>query len=163
MKYYFDTFPIPGGDFSVALDEHGAVVATAFGKVSQLRKRCQLDDLVQDPKRVATVRAQVRDFFAGKRDRFDLHLSPAGTTFQKRVWTELGRIPFGQTRSYAQMAAAVGLPGAARATGRAIATNPICLLVPCHRVIGSDGSLTGFAFGQELKRRLLEVEQRPAA
>ena len=162
MKHYFDTFPIPLGNFSVALDEHGAVVATAFGKAGQLRKRFHLNNLVQDPKRVAGVRTQIQDFFAGKRNRFDLRLSPAGTTFQKRVWTELRRIPFGQTRSYAQMAAAVGRPGAARAAGRAIASNPICLLAPCHRVIGSDGSLTGFAFGLELKRRLLEQEKRRA-
>jgi methylated-DNA-[protein]-cysteine S-methyltransferase len=162
MKHYFDTFPIPGGDFSVALDEQGAVVATAFGKANQLRKRFQLNHLVQDPKRAAEVRAQVQEFFAGKRDHFDLRLAPGGTAFQKLVWAELARIPFGQTRSYAQMAAAVGRPGAARAAGRAIGSNPLCLLVPCHRVIGSDGSLTGFAFGLELKRRLLEHEKQRA-
>jgi methylated-DNA-[protein]-cysteine S-methyltransferase len=159
MKHYIDTFPTPVGDFSIALDENDAVVATAFGGVTALRKRFHPDNLIPDAGRAARIRSQVTEFFAGKRRQFDVRLSPMGTTFQKQVWTELQRIPFGQTRSYAQLAAAVGRPGAARAVGRANATNPICLLVPCHRVIGADGSLTGFAFGEALKRRLLEHEQ----
>lgn len=163
MKYYFDTFSTPAGDFSVALDETGAVVATAFGGANELRQRFHVEGLTSDPARCATVRTQVLEFFAGKRSQFQVCLSPAGTAFQKQVWAALQRIPFGQTRSYGQLAAALGRPGAARAVGRANATNPICLLVPCHRVIGSDGSLTGFAFGEELKRRLLELEQRKPA
>jgi methylated-DNA-[protein]-cysteine S-methyltransferase len=163
MKHYFDTFSTPVGDFSVALDETGAVVATAFGGVTELRKRFQADGLIPDAARCSTVRAQVLEFFAGQRDQFEVGLCPSGTAFQKEVWAALQRIPFGQTRSYAQLAAALGRPGAARAVGRANATNPICLLVPCHRVVGADGSLTGFAFGEELKRRLLEHEQgKPA-
>jgi methylated-DNA-[protein]-cysteine S-methyltransferase len=157
--YYFDTFSTPAGDFSVALDESGAVVATAFGGVSALRMRFRSDALARDTRRTAAVRSQVQEFLKGKRNRFDLRLAPKGTAFQKRVWAELQRIPFGQTRSYGHLAAAVGRPKAARAVGRANATNPICLLVPCHRVIGADGSLTGFAFGQDLKRRLLELEE----
>ena len=160
MKYYIDTFSTPVGDFSVALDESGAVAATAFGGLTELRQRFQAGGLIPDPARCASVRRQVLDFFAGRRDRFELRLSPVGTAFQKQVWAELQRIPFGQTRSYGQIAAALGRPGAARAVGRANATNPICLLAPCHRVIGADGSLTGFAFGEDLKRRLLELEQR---
>jgi methylated-DNA-[protein]-cysteine S-methyltransferase len=157
--YYSDTFSTIAGDFSVALDESGAVVATAFGGVSELRKRFRSDVLVPNARRTAAVRSQVQEFLKGKRTYFDVRLSPKGTAFQKRVWTELQRIPFGHTRSYAQLAAAVGRPKAARAVGRANATNPICLLVPCHRVVGADGSLTGFAFGQDLKRRLLELER----
>jgi methylated-DNA-[protein]-cysteine S-methyltransferase len=159
MKYYYDTFSTPVGDFSVALDESGAVVATAFGRMTELGKRSGPGGLIHDPGRAAGVRAQVQEFFAGKREQFDVCLSPTGTVFQKRVWKELQRIPYGQTRSYGQLAAVVGRPGAARAVGRANATNPICLLVPCHRVIGADGALTGFAFGEDLKRRLLEHEQ----
>jgi methylated-DNA-[protein]-cysteine S-methyltransferase len=159
MKCYFDTFSTSVGDFSVAVNETGAVVATAFGGVSELRKRFQADGLTLDPAQCETVRDQVLEFFAGTRKQFDLCLSPAGTVFQKKVWTELQRIPFGQTRSYGQLAAALGQPGAARAVGRANATNPICLLVPCHRVIGAGGALTGFAFGEELKQRLLEHER----
>ncbi len=162
MKHYFDTFSTPVGDFSIALDERGAMVATAFGTVARLRERFHPDDLVREPRRSAAVRSQVQEFFAGKRGHFQVRLSPAGTAFQHRVWRELQRIPFGQTRTYAQLAAAVGRPRAARAVARANATNPICLLVPCHRVIGADGSLTGFAFGLALKRRLLTHEQRVA-
>jgi methylated-DNA-[protein]-cysteine S-methyltransferase len=160
MKYYFDTFSTPVGDFSIALDERGAVVASAFGKVARLRERFHADGLVHEPQRATAVRSQVQQFFAGKRDRFEVSLAPAGTDFQNRVWKELQHIPFGQTRTYAQVAVAVGRPRAARAVARANATNPICLLVPCHRVIGADGSLTGFAFGLALKRRLLAHEQR---
>ena len=159
MKHYFDTFSTPLGDFSIALDEDNAVVATAFGAAAGLRKRFHAGGLVRAPERARAVRSQLEQFFAGRRDRFEVALSPAGTTFQKRVWQELRRIPFGRTRSYAEVAAAVGRPSAARAVGRAIATNPVCLLVPCHRVIGADGSLTGFAFGTSLKRRLLEHER----
>ena len=86
-------------------------------------------------------------------------LAPAGTAFQQRVWKALLRIPFGRTRSYGEIARE--LRSSARAVGRANSTNPVCLIVPCHRVIGADGSLTGFAFGEDLKRRLLEHEARP--
>lgn len=159
MKSYFDTFSTNLGDFSVAVDEQGAVLATAFGGVAKLRQRFHVDTLTRDDKRTAEVRVQVQEFLAGKRRRFDVNLKPAGSAFQKRVWGELERIPFGQTRSYAQLASSIGRPKAARAVGRANATNPICLLVPCHRVLGADGSLTGFAFGNSLKKRLLEHEQ----
>lgn len=159
MKSYFDTFSTNLGDFSVAIDERGAVLATAFGGLAKLRQRFHVDTLTRDDKRTAQVRVQVQEFLAGKRRRFDMKLNPAGSTFQKRVWGELERIPFGQTRSYAQLASSIGRPKAARAVGRANATNPICLLVPCHRVVGADGSLTGFAFGNSLKKRLLEHEQ----
>lgn len=159
MKSYFDTFSTNLGDFSVAVDEQGAVLATAFGGLAKLRHRFYVDTLTRDDKRTAQVRVQVQEFLAGKRRRFDMKLNPVGSTFQKRVWGELERIPFGQTRSYAQLASSIGRPKAARAVGRANATNPICLLVPCHRVMGADGSLTGFAFGNSLKKRLLEHEQ----
>ena len=162
LKYYFDTFPTLIGDFSIALDENDAVAAAAFGGITELRKRFDPGELVRDADRLARARSEVQEFFAGKRDHFDVRLAPRGTAFQQRVWKELQRIPFGQTRSYAQLAAAVGRPGAARAVGRANATNPICVLVPCHRVVGAHGSLTGFAFGTDLKRRLLELERERA-
>jgi methylated-DNA-[protein]-cysteine S-methyltransferase len=157
MKYYFDTFSTPVGDFSVVLDETGAVAATTFGGKAELQKYFQ-GELVRDEQATAEARRQVTEFFAGHRRRFTLKLAPRGTVFQKRVWAALEEIPFGETRSYGQVAAAVGNRGAARAVGRANAANPICLLVPCHRVIGADGSLTGFALGEELKRRLLAHE-----
>jgi len=159
-RTYFDTFTTPLGEFSVALNESGAVIATAFGNIKVLRQRFRSNDFIRDAARAEDARRQVEAFFAGRRQTFELPLAPAGTPFQQRVWRELQRIPFGETRTYAQVAVAVGRAGAARAVGRANATNPLCLLVPCHRVIGADGSLTGFAFGTELKKRLLENEQR---
>ena len=96
------------------------------------------------------------DYLAGKRADFDIPLAPSGTAFQQRVWEALREIPRGETRSYGALAKK--LRSSARAVGRANATNPICVTVPCHRVIGMDGSLTGFAFGVETKRRLLALE-----
>lgn len=162
MNFYSDTFRTPLGDFSAAVDETGAVVATAFGSQDALRSRARHCDLIRDQRRLAAVRAQVLEYFSGRRQDFDLVLAPAGTPFQQRVWTALRRIPFGETRTYGGLATQIGNPSASRAVGRANATNPICLIVPCHRVIGADGSLTGFAFGEAIKRRLLEHERVPA-
>ena len=158
MNHYYDTFSTPVGDFSVAVDATGSVVATAFGGLTALRGRFAADQLIPDPARVAAARREVTEYFAGQRDAFTLKLAPRGTPFQQGVWAALRRIPLGETRSYGQLAAELGKPGAARAVGRANATNPIALIIPCHRVIGRDGSLTGFAFGEEIKRRLLAHE-----
>lgn len=105
------------------------------------------------------VARQLSEFFAGRRKTFDLPMAPAGTDFQKRVWAELVRIPYGETISYSELAKRVGSEGAARAVGRANAINPIAIVVPCHRVIGADGSLTGYAYGVEMKRQLLDFER----
>jgi methylated-DNA-[protein]-cysteine S-methyltransferase len=107
----------------------------------------------------SAVARQLAEFFSGQRKTFDLPMAPAGTDFQKRVWAELVRIPYGETISYSELAKRVGSEGAARAVGRANATNPIAIVVPCHRVIGADGSLTGYAYGVEMKRRLLDFER----
>ncbi|MSU66325.1 MAG: methylated-DNA--[protein]-cysteine S-methyltransferase [Opitutus sp.] len=162
MRQFYDTFPTPVGDFSVALNATGAVIATAFGGFDQLRERFDTDEVEHDPERTAEVRTAIAEYFLGARRNFTLKLAPCGTPFQRSIWAALERIPFGETRSYGQLAAAVGNPEAARAIGRANATNPICLIVPCHRVIGVDGSLTGFAFGEEIKRWLLEHERTVA-
>ncbi|MDB6127750.1 MAG: methylated-DNA--protein-cysteine methyltransferase [Verrucomicrobia bacterium] len=158
MNYSYDTFSTPLGDFSVAVDSNGAVAATAFGGVAQLRDRFDPVTLERDTRSVAEARRQVSEYFSGKRDRFELKLAPVGSAFQQTVWTALQQIPHGETRSYGELASELGRTGAARAVGRANATNPICLIIPCHRVIGSDGSLTGFAFGEDIKRQLLEHE-----
>lgn len=103
--------------------------------------------------------AQLLEYFAGKRRTFDLPLSTHGSEFQERVWAALGRIPYGETRSYRQIAGMVGNDQAARAVGMANNRNPILILIPCHRVIGKDGRLVGYAGGIERKRRLLELER----
>jgi len=102
--------------------------------------------------------AQLQEYFAGKRSEFDLPLDARGTEFQKLVWEQLLAIPYGETRSYGQLAARLGKPTASRAVGAANGRNPLSIVVPCHRVIGTSGALTGFAGGLETKRVLLELE-----
>lgn len=103
-------------------------------------------------------RAQLDEYFAGTRTRFELPLAPRGTDFQRSVWRALDAIPFGETRSYAAIARAIGRPAAVRAVGAANGRNPISIVTPCHRVIGASGALTGFAGGLNAKRRLLALE-----
>jgi methylated-DNA-[protein]-cysteine S-methyltransferase len=108
----------------------------------------------------ATVKGQLRDYFEGRLTEFDLPLNPRGTEFQLRVWEQLCGIPFGETISYAELARRIGNPNASRAVGMANSRNPISIIVPCHRVIGADNSLTGYAGGLDRKRALLELEAR---
>lgn len=106
---------------------------------------------------------QLQEYFAGSRTAFDLPLDFHGTEFQKRVWAALLTIPFGETRSYGEIARALGKPSAMRAVGAANGRNPISIIAPCHRVIGANGQLTGFAGGLEAKAHLLALEARPVA
>ncbi len=105
-------------------------------------------------------RRQLEEYFAGERGAFELPLEPVGTAFQRIVWAALREIPLGVTWSYADLARHIGRPGASRAVGSANARNPISIIVPCHRVVGTDGKLTGYAGGVPVKRWLLEHEQR---
>ncbi len=166
MTFHYTTFPTKFGLFSLATDKAGRVVASAFGDVSALERRVQLGratpvSLAQDEHATATARLQVLEYCQGERVDFSLPLAAEGTEFQHRVWNALVEIPAGETCSYGELAHQ--LRSAPRAIGRANATNPICLIVPCHRVIGADGSLTGFAFGEDCKRRLLDHERDLAA
>lgn len=102
--------------------------------------------------------AQLGEYFAGKRQRFDLTLDPQGTEFQRKVWNALAAIPYGETRNYREIAEAVGTPRAVRAVGAANGRNPLPIVVPCHRVIGADGKLVGYAGGLTVKRILLDLE-----
>ncbi|CAN5436798.1 hypothetical protein BH10ACT1_BH10ACT1_36300 [soil metagenome] len=101
---------------------------------------------------------QLAAYFAGERREFDLVLAPSGSAFQHRVWAQLRAIPYGETRSYGQLAHALGDPGLSRAVGTANGRNPLSIIVPCHRVIGADGSLVGFGGGMARKRLLLDLE-----
>jgi methylated-DNA-[protein]-cysteine S-methyltransferase len=103
--------------------------------------------------------AQLQEYFAGRRTRFDLVLRPAGTALQQRVWQLLTQVPYGRTTTYGDLARQLGGPGLARAVGSANARNPISIVVPCHRVVGADGRLVGYAGGLERKRRLLDLER----
>ena len=106
---------------------------------------------------------QLGEYFAGKRREFDLELAPRGSAFEKQVWTLLTKIPYGQTRTYGQLAAELGDPGAAQAVGNANGWNPVSIIIPCHRVIAASGSLTGYAGGLHRKRFLLTLEEPPPA
>ena len=104
------------------------------------------------------VAKQLDEYFAGKRTKFELNIYPKGTAFQKKVWAELLKIPYGKTKSYQEIAEAVGKPNAQRAVGSACNKNPILLIIPCHRVVSRSGKLTGFACGLDVKQKLLNIE-----
>lgn len=126
-------------------------------------KRVRLDDLVSssDHPILEHAHVQLNEYFAGRRHAFSIPLDMRGTPFQKQVWQALTEIPFGETRSYSQLAMQLGNSGASRAVGAANGRNPISIVVPCHRVIGSSGKLTGFAGGLEAKALLLRLEGHP--
>ena len=121
------------------------------------------DDAVNDGARFARVMRQLDEYFAGKRKTFDVTLAMRGTAFQLDVWRALQRIPYGETRTYSGIANQIGRPSATRAVGAANGANPIPIIVPCHRVIGTSGSLTGFGGGIDVKRRLLQLESGQSA
>lgn len=111
------------------------------------------------PDGFVAARAQLAEYFAGDRDAFDLSLQPSGTEFQRAVWQALAEIPYGETRSYGQIAQQIGRPKAARAVGMANNRNPIAVIVPCHRVIGANGTMVGYAGGLDRKTWLLDHER----
>ena len=167
MTYYATTVPSPIGTLLVVVDGQGAIVridfpntATRDHVAAELARRGIA--LADSEEKTAAVRRQLEEYFAGARRSFDLPVSPQGTEFQRRVWRALCEIPYGETTSYGDLAGRLGRPGASRAVGRANATNPIPIVIPCHRVIGADGSLTGFGGGLDLKRRLLDLERGEA-
>ena len=125
-------------------------------------KRVRVGDLIAAPEHPILVRAELelRAYFAGERTSFTVPLDAAGTEFQKKAWAALLTIPYGETRSYGELARQIGNPKASRAVGAANGRNPISIIVPCHRAIASDGALTGFAGGLETKRHLLALEAR---
>jgi len=112
---------------------------------------------------VRTAERQLTEYFAGDREEFDLPLDPNGTPFQMRVWRALLQIPYGETVSYGELARRIGRPKAQRAVGAANGSNPLPIIVPCHRVIGSNGSLTGYGGGLDIKRHLLDIESAAVA
>jgi methylated-DNA-[protein]-cysteine S-methyltransferase len=145
------------------------LVATADALVAVLwqreeRNRVKLDAATLDSQQpiLLETERQLSEYFSGGRTEFDLPLQPDGSEFQKKVWRALREIPFGETRSYIELATALGSSKAARAVGAANSKNPLSIIVPCHRVVGADGSLTGFAGGIETKAALLAHETRSA-
>lgn len=154
--YYFESLDTPIGMIVIVVNSAGNLTHLYTGK-SSLALPGQLGaQECRDKTRPWA--AQLEEYFAGSRTTFDLKIEPIGTEFQNQVWALLREIPFGETRTYGQLATSLGLPNASRAVGRANATNPISIVVPCHRVIGASGALTGYAGGLDNKKWLLEFE-----
>jgi methylated-DNA-[protein]-cysteine S-methyltransferase len=152
------TFPSPVGRLRLVASDKGLVAVLWPGDGP---RRVHLDDTLADEKHSILIdtAGQLSEYFDSRRRRFSIPLDMRGTPFQKDVWNALLRIPFGDTRSYQQLANQLGNPLATRAVGAANGRNPISIIVPCHRVIASSGRLTGFAGGLEVKARLLELER----
>jgi methylated-DNA-[protein]-cysteine S-methyltransferase len=147
--------------FTVVDTQIGPLLATAdaAGALSGLWfDRAPREDWYRDDDALATVRDQLDAYFAGDLREFDLPLAPAGTAWQRAVWDALSEVPYGTTLSYGELAARLGRPSASRAVGAANGRNPISVIVPCHRLIGSTGALTGYAGGLERKAWLLQHE-----
>ena len=142
----------PLGVLTIASNERG-LAQVRFGRFVP-------QDGILDPQANYDSIQQLLEYFQGNRATFDLPLNPDGTPFQRAVWAELLRIPYGETRSYGEIARQLAKPGASRAVGMANHHNPIAIVIPCHRVIGQDGSLTGYAGGIELKQKLLSIERQ---
>jgi methylated-DNA-[protein]-cysteine S-methyltransferase len=168
VNAFVATIESPAGPLTFATDERGALIWLQFADGEYKRtveQELEREDfsVEQDEDITAVARAQLQEYYARTRQKFDVPFVLTGSEWQKAVWQALTRIPFGETRSYAEVAAMVGPPKAARAVGRANATNRLPVVVPCHRVIGADDSLAGFAGGTYLKTRLLEHEARVLA
>lgn len=157
MTYTFTTLASPVGELKLVAN--GARLAAILWE-NEKPNRVPLGPMSEAPDNPILVRTaqQLREYFAGTRDRFELELHFAGTDFQRRVWEALLTIPFGETRSYSQIAEQIGNPGAVRAVGAANGKNPISIVAPCHRVIGASGKLIGFAGGLQAKQLLLTLE-----
>jgi O-6-methylguanine DNA methyltransferase len=161
-KVYWDGWQWEGRNVFVGITERGVVDVMLGGDEeafhASVRKRVAKAELVWDEERVAPLRTQLDEYWQGEREEFDVALDLRGTEFQKQVWGVLQGIPFGKTMTYLEVAQAIGKPQAVRAVGAACGANPVPVFVPCHRVIGKNGKLTGFTGGIDLKERMLRLE-----
>ncbi|MEL3923622.1 methylated-DNA--[protein]-cysteine S-methyltransferase [Aeromonas enteropelogenes] len=151
----YDILSTHCGDLLIAINERG-LVHVDF--VAGLRALPDMSGWQQHGEALAPYLAEFEAYFAGRLQRFTLPLAASGTEFQQAVWQALCDIPYGETRSYGDIARAIGKPNAMRAVGAANGRNPLSIIVPCHRVIGQNGSLTGYAGGLEIKKALLQLE-----
>jgi methylated-DNA-[protein]-cysteine S-methyltransferase len=161
MNYIYKTTPTPVGELKLIASEKG-LAAVLWENDDPKRARFSAE---RDERNAILIKTelQLREYFAGERTKFSIPLDMQGTDFQKSVWRGLLAIPFGETRSYGQLAKLLNHPRASRAVGAAIGKNPVSIIVPCHRVIGSNGKLTGFAGGLDVKEKLLRLEQQNGA
>ncbi len=165
MTSYATVFDSPVDRLFVAVDENGALVALEFAKHrSPADLGAAFPDVVWDERRCRAATDALSSYFRGDSGALDgLVVAPRGTDFQRAVWRAVRKVPYGRTTSYGEIARKIGRPGASRAVGQANGANPVCLVVPCHRVVGADGSLTGFGGGIEIKKKLLSLEARHGA
>jgi methylated-DNA-[protein]-cysteine S-methyltransferase len=168
MNAYLETVDSPAGPLTFAVNDDGALLFVSF--LEGHYPTTIEEDLVNegytcltDPERTAAARTQLLEYASGQRTTFDLPVVLVGTEWQQAVWKALMEVPFGETRTYGEIARSLGRPQASRAVGRANGTNRIPLVIPCHRIVGADGSLTGFGGGLHLKTALLEHEGVPVA
>ncbi|HEX4177649.1 MAG TPA: methylated-DNA--[protein]-cysteine S-methyltransferase [Rhizomicrobium sp.] len=157
MRRYWSVIESPFQQFAAWVDEEGRLLRFHLRSAGAAKVDGEAEN---DPAKLAEVQCQVDEYARGKRRDFDFELMAEGPEFEKKVWAALLEIPFGTTVSYGAVAKKIGVPNGARAVGAANNANPIALIVPCHRVIGADGSLTGYGGGLPLKRKLLEHEAR---
>lgn len=157
MTYAFKTMPSPVGTLTLVANDKG-LCAILWPQDDPKRVRLPVLTADKANKVLHQAEKELGEYFAGRRTRFTVPLDFAGTDFQKQVWQALLEIPFGETRSYAQIARRIGRPSAMRAVGAANGRNPISIIAPCHRVIGANGALTGFAGGLKAKEALLALE-----
>lgn len=155
MTMYYTYADSPIGSLMLAGD---GVNLHALGFPGGKMRRRHEPGWTEDAAPFARAIAQLDAYFAGELEQFDLSLAPEGTEFQRKVWSALQSIPYGETRSYGELAEEIGNGKASRAVGAANGRNPIPVIIPCHRVVGGDGGLTGFGGGLETKRRLLDLE-----
>lgn len=160
--FYADTLPTPLGPVVAVMDDKNALVQLSLHRGADAPQNAPFlvhgEQVTWDKARLAPVAAQLEEYFAGTRTEFDLPLAPRGTPFQQHVWDELTRVPYGTTLSYKQLAARVGRPNACRAVGGASGKNPLWIVIPCHRIVGTSGTLTGYAGGVTTKQLLLTLE-----
>jgi methylated-DNA-[protein]-cysteine S-methyltransferase len=161
-RHVYKTMDSPVGRLTLVATDDG-LAAVLWENDRPNRVRLDINAEENDHPRLVEAERQLRQYFAGERKEFDMALDVAGTAFQRRVWNALVTIPFGETRSYKEIATQIGSPDAVRAVGAANGRNPVSIITPCHRVIGATGALTGFAGGLDTKARLLQLEAQARA
>jgi methylated-DNA-[protein]-cysteine S-methyltransferase len=159
MTLFYKVVKSPLGKLKLVANAD-ALVGVLWVAESRDRLRLDAQEIEGHHPILAEAERQLAEYFAGTRTQFELSLEPRGTEFQKKVWQSLRKIPFGATKSYVEIARAIGSPRACRAVGAANSKNPLPIVVPCHRVIGANGALTGFGGGLETKAKLLTFEAR---
>ncbi len=161
-KIFYSFMETQFGPLLLSATEKGLkrIMLPSADQLQQLRQECKEDTLIENREINKNAIRQLQQYFKGERKQFSLSLDLRATKFQKKVLKAVQKVPYGTTRSYKDIAEKIGTPKAVRAVGNANRTNPLPIIIPCHRTIGSDGSMTGYGGGIELKRKLLEFEKR---